>query len=353
MIRVGLVGFGLAGRVFHAPLVSSVEGFELAAVVERQSNLAAERYPGITTHRTLDALLADSRIDLVVVATPSGTHFEVIRQVLEAGKPVIADKPMCPTSGEIAELMALASRKNLPLIPFHNRRWDGDFQTVRNLLREGTLGRLVQLESHMDRWNPGATRVAWKDDGEHGGGTLLDLGTHLVDQALALFGQPLAVSAEVLRERDGQGANDAFTIRLRYATFRVLVEANALSSPAAARFRLRGTRGNFIKKGIDPQEAALKSLTRITHPHWGEEPAADWGMLHIDVNGGMVTRPVQTFPGDYRLYYAAVRDALLGKEPAPVNALEAWRVARILEWAQTSSDCRCEIECDWTLEPAV
>jgi predicted dehydrogenase len=352
MLRVGILGFGLAGRVFHAPLISSVDGLELAAVVERQSNHAAERYPGITTYRSLEELLANPAIDLVVIATPSGTHFDFARQVLEAGKPVIVDKPTCATSAEIAELLALAHAKGLPLIPFHNRRWDGDFLTVRNLLNAGTLGRIVHLESRMDRWSPGATRVPWKDDPLGGGGVLLDLGTHLADQALVLFGKPISVSADILRERDGDGANDAFHIRLRYESFRVTLEANALSSPAGRRFHIRGTRGNFVKKGVDPQENALKLVTRISSPTWGEEPTADWGMLHVDVHGGMVTQPVQTFPGNYRLYYAAVRDALLHKSSLPVTAIEAWRVARLLEWAQASSDRRAEVDCDWTLEPA-
>ena len=346
MIRVGVVGFGLAGRVFHAPLVSSVEGLELAAVMERTSNHAAERYPGIKICRTLEELLKES-IDLVVVATPSGTHYEVARRVLEAGKPVVVDKPMCTTSEQIAELMQLAKSLGLALFPFQNRRWDGDFLTVRRLLQEGTLGRVVSLESRMDRWNPGATRTVWKDEPGSGGGVLLDLGTHLVDQALTLFGDPVAVAADVLRERDGEGANDAFSIRLRYSALRVTLGANALSSPAGPRFHLRGTRGNFLKQGLDPQEAALKAVTRIDTGRWGEDPPAEWGMLHVDVQGGMVTQPLATVAGDYRQYYAGVRDALLGKAPAPVTAEQAWRVARVLEWAQMSSDARREIECDW------
>src|SRR5208282_165285 len=164
MIRVGLVGFGLAGRVFHAPLISSVEGLELAAVVERHSDLAAQRYPGITTYRSLDAILADPTLGLFVVATPSGTHFQVARQILQAGKNVIVDKPISTTSGEVAQLMELTSARNALLIPFHNRRWDSDFRTLSKLIHEGPLGRLVHLESTLDRWSRGATRMPWKDD---------------------------------------------------------------------------------------------------------------------------------------------------------------------------------------------
>ncbi len=351
MIRVGLVGFGMAGRVFHAPLISSVEGLELTAVVERHADQAAERYPGITTYRSLEAMLEDSSLGLYVVATPSGSHFEAARQLLLAGKNVVVDKPMAVHSGEIAELMKLAAARGLLLAPFQNRRWDGDFLTVRRLLGEGSLGRLVHFESTFDRWSPGATRRPWKDQPAEGGGQLLDLGTHLADQALTLFGKPLAVSAEVLRERDGEGANDAFTLRLRYERLGVVLGATCLSSLQRPRFHLRGTRGNYWKHGLDPQEAALGQITRIHDSAWGQEPADRWGLLKVDIDGGKVTRPVPPVPGDYRLYYAGIRDALLGKTAPQVTALEAWRTARLLEWARESSVARREIVCDWSEEP--
>lgn len=351
MIRVGLVGFGMAGRVFHAPLLSSVEGLELAAVVERNTDKAAELYPGITAYRSLDDLLEDHSLGLFVVATPNGTHFQVARQILEAGRNVVVDKPMAVTSAEISQLMGLAAARGALLIPFHNRRWDSDFQTIQKLLHEGLLGRLVHFESTMDRWNPGSARRAWKDASDQGGGVLLDLGTHLADQALALFGKPEAVSAEVARERDGEGANDSFTLRLRFPSFSVALGANYLTSLARPRFHLRGTRGNYWKWGVDPQEAALNKITRIADPAWGQEPAANWGTLNVDLDGGMVTRPVTPIPGDSRLYYAGVRDALLGKSPAPVTAVAAWRAARLLEWAVVSSEQRREVVCDWSQEP--
>jgi predicted dehydrogenase len=352
MIRVGLVGFGLGGRVFHAPLISSVDGMELAAIVERASNHAAERYPGITTYRTLDAMLADPALDLIEISTPSGAHFEQAQQALEAGKNLVVDKPMCVASAEIAELMKLAAEKKVLLSAFHERRWDSEFRTTQKLLREGYLGRLVHFESTLDRWST-TSRVPWKDNPALGGGVLLDLGTHLVDQALALFGNPEAVGAEVLRERDGSGADDAFTLRMRYPGVSVTLACNSLSSLARPRLHLRGTKGNFWKWVPDGQEAELRKITRIDSPKWGQEPAADWGTLKVDVEGGMVTRPVTPIPGDYRLYYVGVRDALLGKAPVPVTALDAWRGSRILEWAVLSSRQHCDVPCDWTGEPSV
>jgi hypothetical protein len=168
---------------------------------------------------------------------------------------------------------------------------------------------------------------------------------------LVLFGKPEAVGAGIGRERDGQGSNDSFTLQLRYPAFSVTLSANCLSSLQRPRFHLRGTKGNFRKKGLDPQEAALNKVTRIGAGRWGEEPAANWGMLSVDVDGGVVTRPVPPVAGDYRLYYAGVRDALLGKSPAPVAAVDAWRTARLLEWAVASSNEHRDILCDWSQEP--
>lgn len=351
MIRVGLVGFGMAARVFHAPLVSSVEGLELAAVVERNSDNAAQRYPGIKTYRSLDELLADSSIKLVVVATPNATHFEVALRALEAAKSVVVDKPVAIDSGEIAQLEQLAGGIGLQFIPFHNRRWDGDFRTIQKILREKSLGRLVDFESYFDRWRPGPSSRVWKDDPEQGG-TLLDLGTHIVDQALTLFGEPDSVGAEVRRERDGEGGNDSFTLRLHYLTgFTATVGANSLSSLARPRFHLRGIKGNYWKWGLDSQEEALGKVTRIDSAEWGKEPPDRWGTLAVDTDGSMVTQPVEPVAGDYRLFYAGVRDALLGTGKAPVAGMDAWRTARVLEWALESAKTNRDVECNWNQEP--
>jgi len=352
MIRVGLIGFGLAGRVFHAPLISSVEGLELAAVVERSSDHAVERYPGVTTYRSVDELLADASIKLVIVATPNASHFQIAMQALEAAKNVVVDKPVALSSGEIRQLSELAGGIGLQLFPFHNRRLDNDFQTVHKVIDDHSLGRLVHFESNLDRWRPGATRRPWKEDQDQGG-LLFDIGTHLVDQTLVLFGQPAAVGAETRRERDGDGSSDSFTIRLKYLTgFSVTVSSNLLSSLARPRFHLRGTRGNFWKWGLDPQEEALGKISKIGDGEWGKEPAEKWGTLSVGVEGDPITKAVPSEAGDYRLFYSGVRDSLLGSPSKDLaTALDAWRGARILEWAKQSSDEHREIECDWSGEP--
>ncbi len=352
MIRVGLVGFGMAGRVFHAPLISSVDGLELVAVVERNSDEAAARYPGITTYRTVEEMLADSSIKLIVVATPNSTHFATAMKALESAKSVVVEKPAALAAGEIAQLSELAGGLGLQFVPFHNRRWDNDFRTIRKVLDEKSLGYLVHFESNFDRWRPGLSTRAWKEDPEEGG-ILFDLGTHIVDQALALFGEPAAVGAEVRRERDGEGANDSFTIRLHYYLgFSVALSANCLSSLPRPRFYMRGSKGNFWKWGLDPQEEELGKITSISAANWGQEAAANWGSLSVEADGAMGTRTVASATGDYRLFYAGVRDALLGKSAAPVAAVDAWRVARVLEWAKESSDSRRDIECNWMGTPA-
>ena len=353
MIRVGLVGFGLGGRVFHAPLISSVEGLELAAVVERSSDDAAERYQGITTYRSVDELLADGSIKLVVVATPNASHFSIAMQALEAAKSVVVDKPVALSSGEIQQLSELAGGIGLHLFPFHNRRFDSDFKTLQKVIHEHQLGRLVHLASNFDRWRPSTVRRRWKEEPEQGG-LLFDIGTHLVDQALVLFGSPAAVSAEVRRERDGDGSSDSFRIRLDYLTgFSVTLGSNLLSSLAGPRFHLRGTRGNFWKWGLDPQEEALAKITRIEDANWGQEREDRWGTLSLGAEGDPVASPVPSERGDYRRFYEGVRDAMLGGASNELaTARDAWRGARILEWARQSSDERRQIDCDWSGEPA-
>jgi predicted dehydrogenase len=363
MIRVGLVGYGLAGRVFHAPLITAVEGLELAAVVERKTRNAEAAYPGITTYPSLEAMLSDQTLDLIVVATPDNLHVTQAREALEAGRHVVVDKPVAATASEVAGLMARAARVGRLLIPFHNRRWDSDFRTLQKLLHEEKLGRIVYLESTFDRWRPHPSLAKWQEDGSTPGGVLTNLGTHLADQALFLsefFGLPEAIGAEVTSERDGAAAIDAFTIRLYYSRQVISLSSNYLAAVPRPRYTVRGSRGNFVKWGLDPQEARLKETGRIVEPNWGLEPATAWGTLAVEPKGesvtnpagSMVTHPVKPIPGDYRLYYAGVRDAILGNAQPPVQAIDAWRVAQLLEWAAESSAQRCIVTCNWDPTPA-
>ncbi len=347
MIRVGLVGYGMAGRVFHAPMITAVDGLEFAAVVEGSGRTAEAAYPGITTYASLESMLEDASIELIVIATPNTTHAPFAELALRAGRHVVVDKPTAITTAEIAALIETAAAEDRFLIPFHNRRFDNDFQTLQKVLREEMLGRVVYVESTFDRWRPAPRRAVWREDGTPGGGIVLDLGTHVADQALLQFGLPEAVSADISHERDNGVTDDAFAIRLHYPRLTVMLGATALAAQPRPRYTVRGTKGSFVKWGLDPQEARLKATGRVVEPGWGVEPASSWGTLTVDVEGAMVSRPVPSIPGDYRRYYAAVRDALLGKSAPPVLAADALRVAKVLEWARQSSAERREIKCSW------
>ena len=350
-IRTGVIGYGLAGRVFHAPMIHAVDGLELAAIVERSSRNAEARYPGIATYPSLDAMLADSSLELIVVATPNELHATQAMQALRVGRHVVVDKPVGNSSAEIAAILQAARDSKRLLIPYHNRRFDGDFLTLRRLLAEQRLGRIVSLESTFDRWRPQPNLSVWRDVGGPGTGTLLDLGTHLVDQLVQLFGLPQAVSGEVLVERDSAKAVDSFTVRLHYPGLVATASANCLAAQPRPRFRVRGTQGNFLKWGLDPQEERLKANNSTVTGDLGVEPKSAWGTLVTESGDGLMQQALPTTPGDYRLYYAAVRDALHGTAAPPVAAIDAWRVARILEMAERSTRERRWIDCDWTQEP--
>ena len=248
-IGVGIIGFGLAGKVFHAPFVSAVPGLRLEAFVERKTDEAHRAYPSTRTYRSVEELLRDPKIELVVVATPNETHYGMARLALESGRHVVVDKPFAETSAQAEELIALAKARGKVLAPFHNRRWDGDFVTVKKVLAEGQLGRLVTFESHFDRFKPIPRDHSWKEAAHPANGMLMDLGPHLVDQALALFGMPKLVTASVRNDREGSAIEDAFDIILTYDRLLVFCRAAMLACQAAPRFLLHGTAGSFRKWG--------------------------------------------------------------------------------------------------------
>jgi predicted dehydrogenase len=344
-IGVGIIGYGLAGRVFHAPFVSAVPGLKLEAFVERRTDEAHRAYPATRTYRTVEELLGDAAISLVVVATPNETHFELAKQALAAGKHVVVDKPFAETSAQAEELIALADAKKRVLAPFHNRRWDGDFRTVKRVLAEGQLGRLVSFESHFDRFRPIPREATWKESGHPANGMLMDLGPHLVDQALALFGMPKLVTASVRTDRELSEIEDAFDIVLSYDRLLVSCRASMLACEAAPRFLLHGTAGSFRKWGLDPQEPAIVAGTKV--PGMGErddwlcEDEAQWGELLVapvlTAPATLVRTKVRTDCGDYRWFYANVRDAVNGTAQLAVTAEDGLAVARVLEAARKSS----------------
>ncbi|WP_158748856.1 Gfo/Idh/MocA family oxidoreductase [Acidobacterium sp. S8] len=347
-IRAGVIGFGLAGRIFHTAVIAATPGLELAAIVQRKGDEAAKAYPEATIYRSIEELLADESIRLVVVGTPSFSHFEVAEQCLRAGKDVVVDKPFTLTSDEAAHLIQLARQKKRLLTVYQNRRWDGDFKTVKTLLASEKLGCLAAFESHYDRFRPQPRLQVWRENGGPGGGTLFDLGSHLIDQALTLFGKPESIFASVRKERENATVDDAFDLALFYPKLTVYLRASNLTCKLGARFTLHGTQGSFIKFGIDPQEDALKAGATFDSLGFGDEPEEAWGKLYVE-NAAPQSIPTET--GDYRGLYANVRDALLGVGELEVKPEQAWRTTRLIELARESSSQGRALPVDLSNEP--
>jgi scyllo-inositol 2-dehydrogenase (NADP+) len=351
-IRCGVIGFGLAGRVFHSAVIDATEGIELSGIVQRSGDAARKAYPHVPVYPSLDAMLAQATLDVIVVATPNDTHVPMAEQCLRADKHVVVDKPVAVSSTEAASLLAVSRQTGRRVFVFHNRRWDGDFLTVQQLLKSDMLGTLRTFESHFDRFRPTPKQGAWREAAGHGNGILLDLGSHLGDQALVLFGLPAAVWGDVRSERAGSTVDDAFDVRLYYPEVTVWLRSTSLSALPAVRFLAEGTQGSYRKDNLDPQEDALRAGDLFKSKPWGVDPESAWGAITtLDANGATRHTAVPTLAGDYRGFYANVRDALLGKAEQAVTLVDAWRVLRLLEWARESSESRAAIACDWSNTP--
>jgi predicted dehydrogenase len=345
MIDIGLVGFGFAGRVFHAPIISAVPGLRLRAILQRGGDDAVTLYPDARVVKSMDQLLAISEIKAVVIATPNVSHYPLARQCLLAGRDVVVDKPFTTTYAEAVELVDLAKGLGRVLTVYQNLRFNGDFRTIRNLVELGSLGRIVLYEAHFDRYRLELHPGAWRETAEAGSGVFFDLGVHLIDQALLLFGLPEAVTADIRMERSGAVVDDAFDVVLRYSKTRALLRASMLAIAPDLRYLVRGAQAAFVKNGIDPQEAALKRGEVPLDDTWGREPTDKWGVLYTPTADTVATSPIATTPGDYRLFYANLRDAILRKAPIEVTPEQILNVMKVLELAQESNRNRRTV--DW------
>jgi predicted dehydrogenase len=334
MLKVGLVGYGFAGATFHAPLIEGSGRATVAGIVTSQPELARADWPSARMLASLDDLLADTAITVVAIATPNDTHFDQARRALEAGKHVVVDKPVTLTSAEARELAALAASRGLLFAPFHNRRWDGDFLTVRSLIESGVLGRVTYYESHFDRFRP-AVRPRWREEASRGGGLLYDLGPHLIDQALALFGTPQTVYASVAARRDNATADDYAHILLGYAGCDVVLHASVLAAAPTPRYQIHGTRGSYTKYGLDTQEDQLRAGLRPGDHGWGANPP---GRLRTSDGALEFDGELSTLNGEYAKYYAAVADAIEKGVPFPVTPDQAVDVMTVIELARASHE---------------
>jgi scyllo-inositol 2-dehydrogenase (NADP+) len=342
-LRVALVGYGMGGSLFHAPFIAAEPRLDLAVVVtadpDRRAAVLA-RYPGTDLAGSVaDLLVRLDDVDLVVVSTPNATHQAIAEAVLSRRCPVVVDKPVTATADGTRHLAALAATVGTTIVPFQNRRWDGDFRTVVALVGSGELGPLHTFESRYERWQPQVSRArnrAWKNDPGDGAGVgiLFDLGSHVIDQAVVLFGRPAAVYAEVAVRRIGSHVDDDVFVALRYPRGpRVHLWMSAVAADRGPRFRLLGADAAYVKTGMDGQEALLSAGHAPSEPGWGEEPPSSWG--HIDT--GSERRAVPTVAGAYQLFYAGVASLLLDGAPPPVDMADAFTTAEIIEAAYLSS----------------
>ena len=343
-INTAICSFGMSGWVFHAPFIHVNPGFNLYAVWERSKNLAEQKYPGVKTYRTLEDMLADEAIELVVVNTPNYTHYEYSKKALLAGKHVIVEKPFAVTVDEAKDLHDIAEKKNLKLSVYHNRRYDSDFKTVRKILAEGWLGNLVEVEIHYDRFKEELSPKLHKEIPGLGTGALYDLGSHLIDQSLQLFGFPEAVFADLRIARPISKVDDYFDVLLYYPQLRVRLKSSYAVREPLPGFVLHGLKGSFIKPKTDVQEGLLQANVVPDKEDWGTEPESERGLLHAEKDGKVVREYVTSLRGNYGDYYNGIYEAIRNDKPLPVTALEGLNVIRIIEAAFKSSNEKKVVE---------
>jgi len=333
VINVGLIGYGLAGSAFHAPLIGSVPQFRLSKVVTSRRDQVAKDLPGVAAVPNIKEVLDDPFIDLLLIASPSAHHFEHATAALLAGKHVVVDKPFATTAREADDLIALAESQGLILSVFQNRRWDGDYLTARHCIEQGWLGKVFHYEVHFDRFRP-QIKAGWREEPKPGSGILYDLGAHLIDQSLQLFGMPRAVTADIIAQRAGAKVEDYFHLVLDYAPLRVILHAATLVPHPGPRFTIHGDGGSFLKSGLDGQEDALKQGLRPGDQQWGADQREYYGDL---TPAGGTTRKVETLRGGYEKYYELLAACLLTGTPPPVDAHDSRNGIVVIEAAQRSA----------------
>jgi predicted dehydrogenase len=341
-IRTGVIGYGLSGRVFHAPFIDVVEGYELSKIstsnAERKA-LAEERYPSTEIVPDAQNIINDPNIDLVLVTSPNIDHFKWAKEALLASKHAVVEKPFTVNVAEADELIEIAKKQNKTLSVYHNRRFTSDTKTVKKLLDSGLLGDIVDYETHFDRYRtdprPGG---AWREQALPGSGIFYDLGSHLIDQSLWFFGMPHSVTAEINKQRPWANVDDHFDVRLHYANFTATLKSGMICRIPGPTYMLHGTNGSFVKYGLDIQEATLDVGEKPVGKDWGKEPEDIWGTINAEYKGVKISGKIESELGDYKDYFINLRDAINGKGELAVKAEEARDVMRIIELAFQSSE---------------
>ncbi|ANH83259.1 oxidoreductase [Niabella ginsenosidivorans] len=337
-IVAGIASFGMSGKLFHAPFIEANPHYELRAIVERHKEDSRERYPNSKLYRSFEELLADPEIELVIVNTPVQTHFEYAKKALEAGKNIVVEKPFMVNAAEAEEINQLAKEKNLFLSVYQNRRYDGDYKAIKDVVAENMLGELKEVELRYDRYRPGHSGKEHKEGDLPGAGNLHDLGAHLIDQALQLFGYPEAVFADVLTMRKDLIANDYFEVLLYYPhAFRVRIKGTVFAKESPYPFILQGENGTFLQQRSDLQETKLLEGVTPTIETWIPAPEGFDGVLHTTINGQDVKKQTRSEMGNYMDYYEDVYRALRNNMPNPVPASDAVLTMKVIDAALLSS----------------
>jgi scyllo-inositol 2-dehydrogenase (NADP+) len=337
-IITGIAAFGMSGKVFHAPLLTNHEGFQLKTIVERSKNEASSFYPDVEIVKEFNQLLKDDDIELVIINTPDHTHYDLALEAIQAGKHVIVEKPFTQTLGQAYALIEAAKQKGVMLSVFQNRRWDGDFLTVQQVIKNNLLGKLVEFESHFDRFRNFIQAGSWKEKVTLVTGTLYNLGSHLIDQAVVLFGVPDAVNAEIRILRPGGEVDDCFDIRLTYNYVKVTLKASYLVREAGPKYFLHGINGSFVKSGLDVQEDALKAGEIPGSKGWGVEPEKNWGKLNTNIDDLHVKGKIETIPGNYLAFYNNIYDHIVNGKQLEVKPEQAAETIKIIQAAYKSNE---------------
>jgi predicted dehydrogenase len=335
-IKTALLSYGMSGKVFHAPFLHFHPGFELLGAWERTKELIQIDFPAVKSYSTIEELLEDD-VDLVVVNTPVETHYEYAKKVLLAGKNTIVEKAFTTTVAQAQELAAIANEKGVKLAVFQNRRWDSDFKTVQTILSQELLGEIVEAEIHFDRYNPVLSPKLHKETANSGAGILKDLGPHIIDQALCLFGMPKSVFADIRITREHSLVDDYFDILLYYPDFRVRLKAGFFVREANPAYTIHGKKGSFLKPRGDVQEDELKLGKKPNLDNWGTESIENQGLLHTEINGEIVKKLIPTTQGNYYDFFDGVYHSIINNSAEPVTALDGVRVMQIIEAAIQSS----------------
>lgn len=330
-IKTAICSYGMSGQVFHGPTLKVNNNFNVIRILERTKNLSENMFPDIVISRSYQEILENDEIELLVVNTPDKFHYKMVKQALEAGKHVVVEKPVTQKSGEVLELIELAKEKNLILTVYQNRRWDGDFLTVQKVLAENKLGRVVEFESHFDRYRTFIKPDTWKEEGDEYAGVLYNLGSHTVDQAYVLFGKPNAVSANLKIVRTGGVVTDYYDIRLEYDGFSAILKCSYLVKDPGPHFTIHGEFGTFYKYGMDPQEDLLKAGNLPDGDKLGREENEEWGALLYEKEGEEIEELVETVSGNYNIFYENVFNVIRNGAELLVKPEETAEVLKILE----------------------